>query len=78
MTMDGQENYTAAYSYGLERIKVEAMDNTRPESQDPLYYLHDGLGSIRQLTRPSGAVRDHYNYDEFGVLFRQEEPIVVL
>lgn len=66
MTLDEQDNYTAAYSYGLERIKVEAVDETRPDSQIPLYYLHDGLGSTRQLVRANGAVRDHYNYDEFG------------
>ncbi|MHB9095942.1 MAG: RHS repeat-associated core domain-containing protein, partial [Eubacteriales bacterium] len=40
---------------------------TRPESQDPLYYLHDGLGSVTQLVRPNGEVRDHYGYDEYGV-----------
>jgi len=67
MTFDDQDNYQAAYAYGLERIKVQALDDTRPESQDPLYYLYDGLGSVRQLIRPNGAVRDHYNYDEFGV-----------
>ncbi|MHB9095190.1 MAG: RHS repeat-associated core domain-containing protein, partial [Eubacteriales bacterium] len=61
------DNYKAAYTYGLERIKVQEMDDTRPESQDPLYYLYDGLGSVRQLIRPNAAVRDHYNYDEFGV-----------
>ena len=66
MTYDDQ-NYKAAYTYGLERIKVQEMDDTRPESQDPLYYLYDGLGSVRQLIRPNAAVRDHYNYDEFGV-----------
>lgn len=43
------------------------MDDTRPETQDPLYYFYDGLGSVRQLIRPNGAVRDHYNYDEYGV-----------
>ena len=67
MTYDEKDNYKAAYAYGLERFEVQALDNTRPESQDPLYYLYDGLGSVAQLTRPNGEVRDHYRYDEFGV-----------
>ncbi|PKM47294.1 MAG: hypothetical protein CVV03_04010 [Firmicutes bacterium HGW-Firmicutes-8] len=53
MTYDEKDNYKAAYAYGLERFEVQALDNTRPESQDPLYYLHDGLGSVSQLTRPN-------------------------
>ena len=67
MTYDDSDNYKAAYAYGLERFEVQALDNTRPESQDPLYYLYDGLGSVAQLTRPNGEVRDHYRYDEYGV-----------
>jgi len=67
MTYDEKDNYKAAYAYGLERFEVQALDSTRPESQDPLYYLYDGLGSVAQLTRPNGEVRDHYRYDEFGV-----------
>ncbi|PKM41761.1 MAG: hypothetical protein CVV03_11625 [Firmicutes bacterium HGW-Firmicutes-8] len=59
MTYDDNDNYRAAYAYGLERFEVLALDDTRPESQDPLYYLHDGLGSVTQLTRPNGEVRDH-------------------
>ena len=67
MTYDDNDNYKAAYAYGLERFEVQALDSTRPESQDPLYYLYDGLGSVAQLTRPNGEVRDHYRYDEYGV-----------
>ncbi len=67
MTYDEKDNYKAAYAYGLERFEVQALDSTRPESQDPLYYLYDGLGSVTQLTRPNGEVRDHYGYDEYGV-----------
>jgi len=62
MTYDDQDNYKAAYAYGYERIEVQALDDTRPESQDPLYYLYDGLGSVSQMIRPNGAVRDHYGY----------------
>jgi len=67
MTCDANGNYKAAYAYGLERIKVDFLDNSRPETQDPLYYLYDGLGSVSQLMTPSGNIRARYNYDPFGV-----------
>jgi len=57
---------TQPYTYGLERIEVEALDETRSESQDPLYYLYDGLGSVTFMVKPDGNKRDHYRYDEFG------------
>ncbi|MHB9095189.1 MAG: hypothetical protein ACYC21_10980 [Eubacteriales bacterium] len=36
MTYGEDGKYDAAYTYGLERIEVEDIDETRPESQDPL------------------------------------------
>ncbi len=66
MTYNEEGNFDAAYTYGLERIEVEALDETRPESQDPLYYLYDGLGSVTFMVKPDGNKRDHYRYDEFG------------
>jgi len=66
MTYNEEGNFDAAYTYGLERIEVEALDDTRPESQDPLYYLYDGLGSVTFMVKPDGNKRDHYRYDEFG------------
>lgn len=66
MTYGEDEMYNAAYTYGLERIEVEAIDKTRPEAQDPLYYLNDSLGSITFMVKPDGNIRDHYRYDEFG------------
>ncbi|MDT3701333.1 MAG: RHS repeat-associated core domain-containing protein, partial [Thermincola sp.] len=66
MTYGVDGNYDAAYTYGLERINVEDIDETRPESQDPLYYLYDGLGSVRYMVKPDGNMRDHYRYDEYG------------
>jgi len=66
MTYNEEGKFDAAYTYGLERIEVEALDETRPESQDPLYYLYDGLGSVTFMVKPDGNKRDHYRYDEFG------------
>ncbi len=63
MTYNEEGNFDAAYT---ERIEVEALDDTRPESQDPLYYLYDGLGSVTFMVKPDGNKRDHYRYDEFG------------
>jgi len=66
MTYDEDGNFDAAYTYGLERIEIEALDDTRPESQDPLYYLYDGLGSVTFMVKSDGNKRDHYRYDEYG------------
>ncbi|MDA8235707.1 MAG: DNRLRE domain-containing protein [Clostridia bacterium] len=66
MTYGEDGKFNAAYTYGLERINVEAVDETRPEAQDPLYYLYDGLGSVTFMVKPDGNKRDHYRYDEFG------------
>ncbi|PKM41649.1 MAG: hypothetical protein CVV03_12020 [Firmicutes bacterium HGW-Firmicutes-8] len=66
MTYGEDGKYDAAYTYGLERIEVEDIDETRPESQDPLYYLYDGLGSVTYMVKPDGNMRDHYRYDEYG------------
>ncbi len=66
MTYGEDGKFNAAYTYGLERIEVEALDDTRPESQDPLYYLYDGLGSVTFMVKPDGNKRDHYRYDEYG------------
>ena len=67
MTCDANGNYKAAYAYGLERTKVDFLDNSRPESQDPLYYLYDGLGSVSQLITPAGNQRAKYDYEPFGL-----------
>ncbi|MDA8235712.1 MAG: hypothetical protein M0Z31_13110 [Clostridia bacterium] len=66
MTYGEDGKYNAAYTYGLERIEEEAMDETRPEAQDPLCYLYDGLGSVAFMVKPDGNKRDHYRYDEYG------------
>ncbi|RPF46827.1 RHS repeat-associated protein [Thermodesulfitimonas autotrophica] len=67
LTADGEGNYLAAYSYGLDLLSVAHLDNTRPASQEPLYYLQDGLGSVRQLVTPAGKQRAKYDYDPFGL-----------
>ncbi len=39
-----------------------------PFSGAQSYYIHDGHGSVRALTNPSGTVTDTYDYDAFGNL----------
>ena len=47
------------YTYGLQRI-------SQTQSGTTSYYGYDGLGSVRQLTDPTGAVTDTYDYDAWG------------
>ena len=47
------------YLYGLDIIAQQQAER--------LYYMHDGLGSVRQLVDTSGQVDTSYAYDPFGV-----------
>ena len=49
----------AVYLYGLDIIAQQQSER--------LYYMHDGLGSVRQLLDPTGEVETNYAYDPFGV-----------
>ena len=49
------------YTWGLELIsRVDFSTGV------PVYYVHDGHGSVRVLTDPNGTVTDTYDYDAFG------------
>jgi len=49
----------ALYLYGLDIIAHQQTDT--------LYYVHDGLGSVRQLLDSTGQIETNYAYDPFGV-----------
>jgi RHS repeat-associated protein len=49
----------AVYLYGLDIIAQQQTER--------LYYMHDGLGSVRQLVDTTGQVEANYGYDPFGV-----------
>jgi RHS repeat-associated protein len=49
----------AVYLYGLDIIAQQQAER--------LYYLHDGLGSVRQLVDTTGQIETNYAYDPFGV-----------
>ncbi len=58
---DGAGALTAAYVQGLGPIAQVRAGGVS-------YYGLDGLGSVRALTDPAGAVTDTYDYDAFGEL----------
>jgi RHS repeat-associated protein/uncharacterized repeat protein (TIGR01451 family) len=49
----------AVYLYGLDIIAQQQAER--------LYYVHDGLGSVRQLLDTTGQIETNYAYDPFGV-----------
>ena len=49
----------AVYLYGLDIIAQQQAER--------LYYVHDGLGSVRQLVDTTGQIETNYAYDPFGV-----------
>ena len=49
----------AVYLYGLDIIAQQQLER--------LYYMHDGLGSVRQLLDTAGDLETNYAYDPFGV-----------
>ncbi|MGB3904459.1 MAG: RHS repeat-associated core domain-containing protein [Anaerolineae bacterium] len=51
----------AIYLYGLDIIAEKLAQSDR------YYYMHDGLGSVRQLLDNTGQIETTYAYDPFGV-----------
>ena len=51
----------ALYLYGLDIIAEQLA------GADRYYYVHDGLGSVRQLLDNTGQIAETYAYDPFGV-----------
>ena len=49
----------AVYLYGLDIIAQQQSER--------LYYVHDGLGSVRQLVDSAAQIETNYAYDPFGV-----------
>jgi RHS repeat-associated protein len=49
----------AVYLYGLDILAQQQAER--------LYYMHDGLGSVRQLLDSTGQIETSYAYDPFGV-----------
>ncbi len=56
---------TASYVLGGAELLSQNRSGTST------YYLHDGQGSVRNITNNSGVVTDTYKYDAFGTLYSQ-------
>jgi RHS repeat-associated protein len=54
---------TRRYTYGLQRISETQLLNGAWTTS---FYGYDGFGTVRQLTDPTGAVTDTYDYDAWG------------
>ncbi len=63
---DGNNSLIRRYSYGARRISQTAGNNTS-------YYLHDGLGSVANLTSSSGATQWTWTYEPFGSIRTEQK-----
>ena len=50
-----------------EAIYLYGLDIIAQQQSETLYYVHDGLGSVRQLVDTTGQIETNYAYDPFGV-----------
>jgi RHS repeat-associated protein len=50
-----------------EPVYLHGLDIIAQQQAERLYYLHDGLGSVRQLVDSTGHIETNYAYDPFGV-----------
>jgi RHS repeat-associated protein len=50
-----------------ESLYLYGLDIVAQQQSERLYYLHDGLGSVRQLLDSTGDIETNYAYDPFGV-----------
>jgi RHS repeat-associated protein len=57
---------TKVYTYGADLISRSEISDA--QIANTLYYLYDGLGSVRALSDESGTLTDTYSYDAFGNL----------
>jgi hypothetical protein len=63
----------AVYLYGLDILAQQEILRQGSGQAPRLYYVHDGLGSVRQLLDSTGEIQTNYAYDPFGVPLGQPE-----
>ncbi|WBW96137.1 zincin-like metallopeptidase toxin domain-containing protein [Oceanirhabdus sp. W0125-5] len=66
MTKDKEDNYRAAYTYGLERIGVEDLVKVEGKPNNPLYYLQDAIGSTIAITNMNASIIDNNRFAPYG------------
>jgi hypothetical protein len=52
---------------GIEAVHLCGLDIIAQLQSETLYYLHDGLRSVRQLADTTGQIETNYGFDPFGV-----------
>jgi RHS repeat-associated protein len=57
----------AVYLYGLDILAQQEIVRQGSGQAPRLYYVHDGLGSVRQLVDTTGQIETNYAYDPVGV-----------
>ena len=50
-----------------EAVYLYGLDIVAQQQNERLYYMHDGLGNVRQLLDSTGVIEPDYAYDPFGV-----------
>jgi RHS repeat-associated protein len=51
----------------METVDLYGLDIIAQQQTERLYYVHDGVGSVRQLLDSTGQLATNYAYDPFGV-----------
>jgi RHS repeat-associated protein len=51
----------------METVDLYGLDIIAQQQTERLYYVHDGLGTVRQLLDTTGQIETNYAYDPFGV-----------
>ena len=65
----GDDVVAKTYIYGNSQIIAQ---HTGKHNQPRYFYLHDRLGSVRQIIDTSGNVKNYYAYKPFGELYDSE------
>lgn len=66
MTSDVDGNYWGVYTYGTERISAEDLVSIEGKPNNPLYYLHDALGTTTSVTNMNAGVIDSNRFAPYG------------
>ena len=68
MELDNSNEGVIMKTYIYANSQIIAQ-HTGDQEADRYFYLHDRLGSVRQLIDTSGNVKNRYTYDPFGELY---------
>jgi hypothetical protein len=75
MDAGSNNSVTETYVYANSQILAQ-YDGAQHANSDRHFYLHDRLGSVRQVLDESGNVKNTYTYTPFGQsMFRSFLPL---